>query len=463
MSDKGDTRQVLFHLDMDAFFVSVEELSDPSLKGKPVVVGGKPGERGVVAAASYGARRFGIRSAMPLRQAYRLCPQATFLEGRPHRYLDYSRRVKSILGRFSPSVEMASIDEAYLDMTGTERLLGPPMKSAHSLHEAVSNETGLPCSIGIGTSRTGAERLLGPPLRAAHDLHETVRQETQLPCSIGIGVSRLVAKICSGLAKPNGVLRVEAGCEAAFLAPLAVGRIPGVGKVMRRKLRILGINTIGQAQAMGEAALERHFGKHGRALAGKARGIDSGAWFSPGFGSAERPKSISHETTFREDTVDRVAVDATLAKLSQLVARRLREHGLWTRNLQVKIRYSNFTTHTRSKTLEEATQLDSTILEAVRSLFATHRVPGRAVRLLGVQAGSLQSGPDPQRPLFGRNHSQRWTRALQAVDALRDRYGESAVGLGGALGHARRERVHENPSGLAGSARERSDGVPDRD
>ena len=181
MTRKERARRVIFHLDMDAFFVSVEELSDPSLKGKPVVVGGKPGERGVVAAASYEARKFGIHSAMPLQQAYRRCPRAVFLEGRPHKYLDYSHRVKSIVSRFSPLVAMASIDEAYLDLTGTDRLFGPPLKAAHSLHAEVASETSLPCSIGIGTSR-------------------------------------LVAKIGSGLAKPNGVLSRGTGMRGGILS-----------------------------------------------------------------------------------------------------------------------------------------------------------------------------------------------------------------------------------------------------
>src|SRR3954465_8223893 len=174
-----------FHVDMDAFFVSVEELRDPSLKGKPVVVGGKANERGVVSAASYAARKFGVHSAMPLRTAYKLCPQAIFLDGHPERYREASLKVRAVLESFSPQVEMASIDEAYLDMTGTERLHGPP-------------------------------------LRSAHNLHQKVKSETQLNCSIGIGVSRLVAKVSSAQAKPNGILFIASGQEAKFLAPLDV-------------------------------------------------------------------------------------------------------------------------------------------------------------------------------------------------------------------------------------------------
>ena len=195
--------RTVFHVDMDAFFVSVEELFDPSLKGKPVVVGGRPNERGVVAAASYEARKFGVHSALPLRTAYKLCPHAVFVDGHPERYREYSGKVHEVLKCFSPQVEMASIDEAYLDMTGTELLLGPP-------------------------------------LRAAHALHQAMQEATTLNCSIGIASSRLVAKVASDLAKPNGVLWVIPGQEARFLAPLAVRKIPGVGKVMEKSLHDLG-------------------------------------------------------------------------------------------------------------------------------------------------------------------------------------------------------------------------------
>ncbi len=424
MSNDASGR-VIFHVDMDAFFVSVEELSDPSLKGRPVVVGGKPGERGVVAAVSYAARKFGVRSAMPLREAFRNCPQAIFLEGHPEQYLEYSKRVGETLKRFSPLVSMASIDEAYLDLTGTERLLGPPLAAAHGLHEAVKDETGLPCSIGIGTSR-------------------------------------LVAKICSALAKPNGILFVQPGREPQVLAPLEIGRVPGVGKVTREKLAALGIHTIGQAAKRGESFLESHLGKAGLALAGKALGRDAGAWFSQEFAAETNPKSISHETTFPEDTLDAVLVSATIAKLTQLVARRLREHHLWAKTVQIKIRYSDFSTHTRAKTLDEATQLDSVLLQTARALFERNFVRGKAVRLLGVYVGSLQEAPQSQPRLFDADASTKWTKALQAVDSLRDRYGESSVGLASTLRHGRRERVHENPSGLAGHKNRDDREAPDR-
>src|SRR5678809_679038 len=199
--------RTVFHVDMDAFFVSVEELFDPSLKGKAVVVGGQRNERGVVAAASYEARKFGVHSAMPLRTAAKLCPQAIFVNGHPDRYRECSEKVHRVLTSFSPQVEMASIDEAYLDMTGTERLHGPPLKAAHHLHRRMKTDTGLNCSVGIGSSR-------------------------------------LIAKVSSGQAKPNGLLWIIPGEEAKFLAPLDVREIPGVGKVMETHLHSLGIKKV---------------------------------------------------------------------------------------------------------------------------------------------------------------------------------------------------------------------------
>src|SRR3954452_21249450 len=201
-------QRLICHVDMDAFFVSVEELFNPALKGKPVVVGGRADQRGVVAAASYAARKFGVHSAMPLRAAARVCPQAIFVTGQPGRYREYSKKVFAILNQFSPDVEMASIDEAYLDLTGTERLHGPA-------------------------------------LRAAHRLHEAVRAETQLKCSLGLASSRLLAKIAADQAKPNGILHVLPGQEARFLAPLEVKKIPGVGRKTEDSLHKLGIRRIG--------------------------------------------------------------------------------------------------------------------------------------------------------------------------------------------------------------------------
>jgi DNA polymerase-4 len=401
-----------FHVDMDAFFVSVEELFDPSLKGKPVVVGGRPNERGVVSAASYAARKFGVHSAMPLRTAYKLCPQAIFVDGHPERYRECSQKVYDVLQEFSPLVEMASIDEAYLDMTGTERLHGPP-------------------------------------LRAAHLLHERMKAETKLNCSIGIAASRLVAKISSDQAKPNGVLWVMPGREPAFLAPLDVRKVPGVGKVTEKNLHTLGIRKIGDLASLDEAFLEQRFGKWGLALAGKSRGMDAGGWFDTEIGEDVGPKSIGHEHTFSEDTADVAQIEATMARLSEMVGRRLREHGLYARTIQLKLRYSDFSTITRAHSLARPTQLDTELFEEIRELFRGNWKAGAAVRLLGVHTSSFEDASG-QMDLIGEDKQQRWKEALAAADRLRDRFGESAVSLAASMRGRFRERTHENPAGLPG-------------
>jgi DNA polymerase-4 len=404
--------KTILHLDMDAFFVSVEELFDPSLKGKPVVVGGQPNQRGVVSAASYEARKFGVHSALPLRTAYQRCPHAIFVDGHPHRYREYSEKVFEILNEFSPRVEMASIDEAYLDMTGTQRLLGPPLKAAHALHQAIKNRTRLNCSIGIATSR-------------------------------------MVAKVSSDQAKPNGILWVLPGLEARFLAPLDVRKIPGVGKVTERRLHELGIRKVGDLAKLDETFLEEKFGKWGLALAGKARGLDAGAWFDSEVGTEEAPKSISHEHTFDEDTSDVELLEATLAKLSEMVGRRLREHELFARTVQLKLRYKDFSTLTRAHTLDRATQLDTQLFEEALALFRKNWKRGAAVRLLGVQASSLEA-QQGQMSLLEEEQTGRWKKALTAADRLRDKFGESAVSLGTAVKGSYREKAHENPAGLPG-------------
>jgi DNA polymerase-4 len=401
-----------FHVDMDAFFVSVEELYDPSLKGKPVVVGGKSNERGVVSAASYAARKFGVHSAMPLRTAYKLCPQAIFVEGHPTRYREYSEKVYDVLHSFSPLVEMASIDEAYLDITGTERLYGPP-------------------------------------LRAAHLLHERMKAATRLNCSIGIACSRLVAKVSSDQAKPNGVLWILPGQEAAFLAPLDVRKVPGVGKVTEKNLHAFGIRKVGDLARLDEDFLAERFGKWGMALAGKSRGLDAGGWFDSEIGLDEGPKSISHEHTFGEDTADVERLDATLARLSEMVGRRLREHGLQARTIQLKLRYSDFSTITRAHSIARATELDTEIFDEVRDLFRRNWKAGATVRLLGVQVSGWAEGAE-QMDLMNEDRHEKWRQTMAAADRLRDKFGDSAISLGTSLRGSFRERTHENPAGLPG-------------
>jgi DNA polymerase-4 len=410
--------RTIFHVDMDAFFVSVEELYDPALKGKPVVVGGQRHERGVVSAASYAARKFGVHSAMPLRTAAKLCPQAIFVNGHPERYRECSEKVHKVLCSFSPQVEMASIDEAYLDMTGTARLHGPPLKAAHALHSRM-------------------------------------KAETRLNCSVGIGSSRLIAKVSSGQAKPNGVLWIVPGEEAKFLGPLDVREIPGVGKVMESHLHALGIKKVADLANLEEGELEDRFGKWGLALAGKARGEDAGGWFDTEVGEDTGAKSISHEHTYNEDTADVSQLEATLMRLSEMVGRRLRESNLHTRTVQLKLRYKDFTTITRAHTLAAPTQLDTEIFEQIRALFRKNWKKGMQVRLLGVQTSSFESLPE-QISLLEDSRQQRWKDALAAADRLRDKFGESSVKLAAGMRGTFRERTHENPAGLPGKGKRES-------
>ena len=410
-------QRTIFHVDMDAFFVSVEELFNPSLKGKAVVVGGQRNERGVVSAASYEARKFGVHSAMPLRTAAKLCPTAIFVDGHPERYRECSEKVYRVLQSFSPLVEMASIDEAYLDMTGTDRLHGPP-------------------------------------LSAAHLLHQRIKSDTQLNCSIGISTSRLIAKVSSAKAKPHGILWVISGQEAKFLAPLDVRDIPGVGRVTEQNLNALGILRVGDLARFDESFLEERFGKWGLALAGKARGEDAGGWFDSEVGADTDPKSISHEHTYNEDTSDANRIESTLMRLSEMVGRRLREHGLYARTIQLKLRYKDFTTITRAHTLPTPTQLDTEIFEQIRSLFRKNWKKGAEVRLLGVHASSFTSTADQINLLEG-TRQERWKNALAAADRLRDKFGESSVKLATGMRGGFRERIHENPASLPGKGKPR--------
>ena len=404
-------RKTYFHVDMDAFFVSVEELFDPSLKGKAVVVGGQRDERGVVSAASYEARKFGVHSAMPLRTAAKLCPHAIFVDGHPDRYREYSSKAYDVMTRFTPLVEMASIDEAYLDMTGTERLHGPP-------------------------------------LRAAHALHSEMKSETQLNCSVGIATTRVVAKITSDQAKPSGVLWVVPGQEASFISHLEIRKMPGVGKVTEMHLHDIGIKTLGQLAAMEDRVLQDVLGEWGLSLAAKARGYDAGGWYETEIGEDDGPKSISHEHTFGEDVRQQEKLEATLLRLSEMVGRRLREHRLFARTLQLKLRYTDFTTITRASSLARATQLDNEIYSEIRELFRANWKNGTSVRLLGVTTSNFEDS-EGQPSLLDDSH-ERWQSALTAADKLRDKFGDRTIVLGTSVKNDIREKVHENPADLHG-------------
>jgi DNA polymerase-4 len=375
---------------MDAFFVSVELLDRPDLRGKPVVVGGQPNRRGVVSAASYEARAVGIHSAMPLRTARKLCPHAVFLEGRHQLYSQWSDRIATILARYSPIVEMASIDEAYLDLAGTELLHGPPLAAAHAL-----------------LTEIGAK--------------------TNLPCSAGLARTRLVAKVASDQAKPRGLLWVPAGAEEDFLAPLSVRRIPGIGKVTESALNALGIERVGQLAAIPADRLEEKFGQWGSALYRKSRGEDSYEFFV----DAE-PKSISHSHTFSEDTADHAQLDAMWSLLCQKAAKRLRDAALDARTVTLTIRYAGFETVTRSKTLAEPTHLDAIFLDTVRHLFERNWNCRRSVRLVGVALGSFSHG-EGQLDLLDAARREKQEKLARATDKLRDRFGFAKLQFGGSL------------------------------
>jgi len=296
---------------------------------------------------------------------------------------------------------------------------------------------------------TGTERLHGRPLRSAHRLHDEMKSATKLNCSIGIGTSRLIAKVSSAKAKPNGVLWVLPGQEAQFLAPLDVGDIPGVGKVMEQKLHSIGVQKVGDLARLEERDLEQRFGKWGLALAGKSHGLDAGGWFDSEVGENVDPKSISHEHTFNEDTGDAERLQSTLMRLSEMVGRRLREGGYFARTLQLKLRYKDFTTITRAHSLEQPTQMDNQIFEEARRLFFSHWKTGAPVRLLGVQASNFEAGSG-QLDLLEPSRDARWQKALAAADHVRDKFGESAIGLARGMKGGFRERTHENPVGLPG-------------
>jgi len=385
------TATPILHLDMDAFYVSVELLERPELRGKPVIVGGRPDRRGVVSAASYEARRFGVHSAMPLRTAAKLCPNAVFLDCRHELYGQWSDRVAEILAKFSPIVEMASIDEAYLDLSGTERLHGPPLAAADSLLREIMRTTGLPCSGGLAATR-------------------------------------LVAKVASDQAKPRGLLWVPAGAEAAFLAPLGVRRIPGIGKVTERSLSALRVQTVGQLAAVPLEKLEESFGQWGTALYRKARGEDSYEFFV----DAE-PKSISHNHTFGKDIADAEALLSMLSHLGQKAVKRLRDAGLSARTVTLTIRYDNFRTTTHAKTLSEPANLDAVILSALRVSFIARLDRRRKVRLLGAALSGFSHGAG-QLNLLDAAHREKLEKLAHAADRLRDRFGFEKVRYGGSLG-----------------------------
>lgn len=368
----------IVHIDLDSFFVSVERLLNPALVGKPVIVGGYS-DRGVVSSCSYEARKFGVHSAMPVKQAVKLCPHAVLVKGSMGQYGKYSGMVTDIIRDKAPVVQKASIDEFYLDLTGMEKFFG--------------------C------------------YKWAKELRQTIIKNTGLPTSFGLSVNKCVAKMATNQAKPNGELYVPKERVQDFLNPLPVGKIPMVGDRMQQQLKQMGIITIGQVIKLTESFLENKFGDYGRYLWQRAHGIDD----SPVAEYRER-KSISTENTFHTDTTDVDFLDRVLAGMVSELTYGLRGENLISGNVAVKIRYSNFDTHTQ-QTVVEHTSADHILLEKVRSLFAKLYQKGRAVRLIGVRLGSLVHGQG-QVSLF-ENYERR--NLYSAMDKIKNRFGEGVI------------------------------------
>jgi len=376
------TRATILHVDLDAFFAAIEQRDRPELRGKPVVVGvGGRHDRGVVSAASYEARKYGIHSAMPLRTAARLCRDVVFVPVDGRKYGSVSREVMEILRRYTPAVEPISIDEAFLDVAGSEVLHGTPLE--------------------IGRS-----------------IKRTIKDELRLVASVGIATTKLVAKVASDLEKPDGLVAVAPGAEADFLAPLPISRLWGVGEKTAAALAEFGVRTIGDLAALPNDLLARRFGRQGPVLAQRARGIDPAP-----VTAADPARSVSHEHTFDVDTADPEVLERTLLALSEGVASRLRAGGVKARTIAVKVRDSSFTTVSRQRTLQEPTDQTEVVFAAARDLAAPQLTGGR-VRLLGVAASHLGDGE--QMSLFSAG-DERQRRVTEAADAIRRRYGSRAI------------------------------------
>ena len=379
----------IMHIDLDAFFVSVEQVLNPELKGKPVVVGGKPDRRGVVAAASYEARTFGLHSGMPLITASRLCPQAVFIEGNFSRYRDVSKKFMTILADFSPYLEPMGLDEAYLDVTGFESIHGSINKMAAAIKKQIKDELGI-CA------------------------------------SIGIAACKIVAKVASDVSKPDGLVEVPAGEEGSFLAPLPVAQLPGIGKKTQQVLAKLGVGTIGQLAALPSDVLESHFGTYGVVIHEHANGIDNRKVEHPG-----EAMSISRETTFGTDTGDRQLLLATLRYLSEKVGGALRRQGKRARCVNIKLRYADFTTITRQQTLDQSSDSDQTVFDAGRKLMNKELSSGKqAVRLIGIGVSSLVR--EKQLGMLDTS-DMRLEKLNKAIDRIREKYGFTAIQTGRTL------------------------------
>ncbi len=379
----------IIHVDLDAFFCSVEELLDPAIRGLPIIVGADPAGRGVVSAASYAARKFGVHSAMPIGHAARLCPQAVFLRPRHEVYIDYSRRVMALLAEYTPLLEQVSVDEAFLDVTGSRALFGPPEEIGSAIRRRVRDEIGLPCSLGIASNK-------------------------------------LVAKIASDSDKPQGLVVVLPGNEASFLARFSVDKLWGVGPKTAEKLRSQGVRTIADLAAIPADVLRSRFGRMGEYLHLRANGVDDG----PVQPDRQR-KSISQDHTFGQDTGDVAEVEARLLLLSERVAALLRRGEWRARTVTLRLRYADFTTINRSRTLTRPTDLAETIYDTGRQLLRREWSGRPLVRLVSIGASNLVATTLVQPGLFDYVDEgpaeKRREELARAVDDIRERFGKNAL------------------------------------
>ncbi len=378
----------IFHADLDAFFVSVEQLHDPSLKGKPVIVGGDPGTRGVVSAASYEARSYGVHSAMPLVQARRLCPRAIFVPVHFERYVKASRQFMALLETMAMVVEPLGLDEAFLDVSELVPDFDAARAHAASLKHRVHDELGLTASVGIATCK-------------------------------------VVAKVASEYDKPDGLVLVRPGEEAAFLSELAVGKLPGVGSKTGETLRELGVSTIGQLAVLPRDVGRRRLGRYGEQLRRYAQGFDNSRVEPRG-----EPRTMSRETTFQTDTRDISFLQGTLRSMCEHLSRDLRSHKKQATTVTLKLRYEDFQTVTRQSTLKEGSNAGSVLYgEATRLLEQLLTDDDRRVRLIGVRASRL-SGPQRQLDMFAPDNTM-VQNLERAIARIRSRFGEDAIRTGG--------------------------------
>jgi DNA polymerase-4 len=384
MEKETEPKRLIMHVDMDAFFAAIEQLDHPELRDKPVIVGARPGTRGVVATCSYEARRFGIRSAMPISEAYARCPQGHYVRPRMKRYASVSRDVMNALESVSPVIEPVSIDEAFIDVSGLEDLWGRPGEIGRRAKDAIADATGLTASVGIGPNR-------------------------------------LIAKIASDRDKPDGLTVVSPGDVLAFLAPLDVTCLRGVGRILGQRLARLGIRTVTDLRRWSVEKLIAHFGRStGEMLHRQSRGIASDV-----VGLKEERKSISKETTFNEDVQNLEILRNTMQSQAAEVGRLARSQSLCGRCVSIKVRLEGFETHTRSRTLENPVDCDNEIFRVGWDLFSTSRFPGRRVRLIGIGLSLLER--ERQLGLFAPEETMR--KVMDVKDRIMTRFGKNALGF----------------------------------